>query len=258
MRKPWGVLIFFLLVITIGLVWLISLNGWRIESLLEVAGKKQNKEVSAKIEPVDFTGTYLVNQSNGSADTLEVRRVEKGYNLCWKTSSGETYYGNGLEVDGFLGAAYEINLPRGKRVGVAVYQKSGGGISGLKVGAGDDKYVWEKSEGAPDLKYSTLKLSGTWTLVGTNPNGSSYKGVLKVDQTGPTYAVEWQIEDPPLFGTGFTINNLFVTAYGTSLGLGVVIYKVKDKELSGIWHYSDFSRLAGIADIRTGQETATR
>ncbi|NLI99507.1 hypothetical protein GX441_12750 [bacterium] len=258
MRKPWGIFIFFLVVISGGLLWLVALNGWRFESLFELAGKKRDNAGFHAKDSVDFSGTYIVSSGDSSRDTLTIRRVGKGYNLCWRDASGQTYYGNGLEKQGLLAAVYEMALPKGRRAGVAVYTKKGNSLSGLKVGSGDDKFTLEGTDGAAGLTPSATRLGGTWKLEGTNPNGSAYKGVLKLDHTGPTYAVEWQIEDPPLFGTGFSVDDILIAGYGTSMGLGLVVYTISEGELTGTWLYSDFSRLAGTSDIRTGKEIATK
>ncbi len=43
---------------------------------------------------------------------------------------------------------------------------------------------------------------GTFQVIGKNPNGTMYKGIVRVVQTGDTYTMAWKIGDQKMAGVG--------------------------------------------------------
>jgi hypothetical protein len=96
-------------------------------------------------------------------------------------------------------------------------------------------------------------LEGDYNVVGTNANGSDYKGTLSITQHNPHVSV-WQLAwniGQLYTGTGISLNkSLFAAAYGGE-GCGVSVYKVN---IDGSLH----ATRAVWGGDQVGEETATK
>jgi hypothetical protein len=99
----------------------------------------------------------------------------------------------------------------------------------------------------------TTEIAGDYGVVGTNPNGSPYRGALKVIQHGDVYQFRWEAGNQS-DGVGVTNGNVVAVAFtaGTNgKGCGVVSYQLlADGTLDGKWGFW------GVNEM--GTEKATR
>jgi hypothetical protein len=108
-----------------------------------------------------------------------------------------------------------------------------------------------KSSGTSSGTSGSKSLSGTYTVKGTNPDGSSYRGTVTITGQGPAYSVAWKIAGDSFTGegtlSGTTFNVRWHHADGTN---GTVAYTLKDNgQLTGPWSVDGNSG--------EGQETLT-
>lgn len=202
----------------------------------------------------DFAGTYAV-QGDGYTAKLDISKTGKGYHLKWVMADGSVHYGKGLVKDAVLGAFYS-NLD-GSAAGVAAYKKSADGITGLWVPAAGEKLFSEKTSGAATLRASSRDLEGEYTVSGTNPDLSSYEGQLSILATGEAWAARW-ITGGEVYGTGLTVDDVLILAYGNDAGAGVAVYEIKGSRLDGIWTFAEYTQMFRSYSISTGTEKAKR
>jgi hypothetical protein len=104
---------------------------------------------------------------------------------------------------------------------------------------------------APD-QAADNKLEGIYTCQGTNPDGSSYAGVVEIIKHKETYLIRWTMPDESqVVGVGiFTGSQLAVSYFGGTPAL--VVYSITENgTLNGKW-------TAGGADGSVFQEILTR
>jgi len=97
------------------------------------------------------------------------------------------------------------------------------------------------------------EIAGSYNVVGTNPNGSPYKGTLEVIKHGDVYQFRWTAGGQ-YDGVGVTNGNVVAVAFANGpdgKGCGVVDYAIApDGTLAGRWGYW------GVDE--SGTENATR
>jgi hypothetical protein len=78
-------------------------------------------------------------------------------------------------------------------------------------------------------------VTGTYSVAGTNPNGSHYAGTVAVEATGDTYLVTWTVGGSNSVGRGVFLSTTL--AVGGVLGDGGFVFAMspKDGNLQGIW-----------------------
>ena len=75
-------------------------------------------------------------------------------------------------------------------------------------------------------------LSGSYSVTGTNPDGTRYSTTLEVSRSGETYRFVWGGDT---VGVGAVVERQVVVAYGAA-ACGVVAYTVgKNGDLDGVW-----------------------
>jgi len=83
-------------------------------------------------------------------------------------------------------------------------------------------------------------IAGDYTVVGTNENGSPYKGTLEVIKHGDVYQFRWSA-GKQYDGVGVPNGNVVAVAFtggSSGKGCGVVSYQLlKDGILDGVWAY---------------------
>ncbi len=106
----------------------------------------------------------------------------------------------------------------------------------------------DKKEIAP-MNDRAADLAGDYDITGTNPNGSAYKGTLKIIKQDAVYQFVWKAGDD-YNGVGVQRDNTVAVAFGGK-GCGVVHYRIgADGALDGKWGQW------GVNE--SGTETATR
>mgnify|MGYP006285318141 CR=1 FL=1 len=90
-------------------------------------------------------------------------------------------------------------------------------------------------------------IGGTYTVQGTNLDGSAYSGEATITQTSEyTCEIAWTTGDSTSTGICMRDSNAFTAAYELSGQIGLVIYLVKpDGVLDGTW------TVAGINAVGT-------
>ncbi len=79
-------------------------------------------------------------------------------------------------------------------------------------------------------------LAPSYDVVGTNPDGSKYKGVVLVDViSNTTYTVTWKIGSSTIKGFGMRMNDELAATYEINGEPGLVIYKLDGNGLNGLW-----------------------
>lgn len=187
-----------------------------------------------------LAGVYDVNGTNSDGKTyrgtvsisVEGERVK----MSWHLTTGETYEGTGKLVGDTLTVHWGAPYP-------VIYK-----VTATKlIGTWDDGRATEDltpATRAPSTSNSIntsaiprnpeAKLPGEYEVVGTNPNGSTYKGVVKISVEGKLVRLNWRISNGDTFrGTGYLKGNTLTIDWGQTYP---VIYKVGDDGvLRGTW-----------------------
>ena len=87
----------------------------------------------------------------------------------------------------------------------------------------------------PHLAMAQGAVAGTYSVAGTNPNGSKYTGTVVVQATGDTYLATWTVGGSNSVGRGVLLGTTL--AVGGVLGNGGFVFAMspKDGTLQGIW-----------------------
>ena len=92
---------------------------------------------------------------------------------------------------------------------------------------------------APSLPAAadTLTLAKSYSVAGTNPDGSAYSGTLSIQIiSDTTYTVRWSIAGETYTGFGMRMNDALSATYTLNGKPGLVMYQVQDGGvLKGIW-----------------------
>jgi hypothetical protein len=97
-----------------------------------------------------------------------------------------------------------------------------------------------------------IDVSGSYTVNGTNPNGSPYTGTAAIHANGDgSYTMTWTITDTEAYsGKGSVSGNIFTVNWTAGSLLGTATYTIQsDGSMVGTWSTSDGSQ--------SGTETLT-
>jgi len=227
-------------------------------SLTLVAGLPQGRAQNR----LDFSGTYNVRGTNPDgttyAGTMIISAYGDGYRVTQTYSDGTVFRGIGNDMGIYLTVAYlSGNLPSISIYKVTQpnmlegfwqdYDNQKEGSETAVVLAGGSFPVSPSVTGSARFDYS-----GTYSVQGTNPDGTSYTGTMLVATFGDGYRVTQTYSDGTVWrGVGNDIANYFVVAYQTNDGPSVQIYQ-RDRSgtLAGYWQ--------NYSNLREGTETAVR
>jgi hypothetical protein len=121
-----------------------------------------------------------------------------------------------------------------------------------KTGANVPKTDSGNNNAPKDVKISATDIAGDYGIVGTNEDGSPYRGALKVIKHGAVYQFRWDA-GRQYDGVGVPNGNVVAVAFtggNNGQGCGVVSYQLADGTLDGNWAYW------GVNEM--GTEKATR
>jgi hypothetical protein len=100
--------------------------------------------------------------------------------------------------------------------------------------------VTKESSAAQEAPTTPTEIAGDYAIVGTNEDGSAYKGALKVIKHGDVYQFRWDA-GTQYAGVGVPNGNVVAVAFtagSSGKGCGVVSYHVlADGTLDGKWGY---------------------
>jgi hypothetical protein len=193
----------------------------------------------------DIAGSYSVVGSNPNGTPYKgaldvIKHSSNVYQFRW--NAGRQYDGIGVPNGNVVAVAFTEGKD-GTGCGVVSYQiKSDGSLDGVWGYWGRDESGTEKAE-----RSGGSGIAGEYTLTGTNPNGSGYKGTMTVASRAAGYTFAWSNGS-----SGFGIRQ------GDTLSVGIggsrcafVAYEIKSAGvLEGTW--------GGYGSDKTGSEIATK
>ena len=92
---------------------------------------------------------------------------------------------------------------------------------------------------------------GRYSVVGTNPgNKARYSGTVRVERTGETFRVTWDIGSQTFVGTGIGSDKGFAVTYRSGAQTGLAIYGAKGDNWEGVWTYTGGQDIGGEAWTR--------
>jgi len=82
----------------------------------------------------------------------------------------------------------------------------------------------------------TLTLASKYEAVGTNPDGSKYRGTALVRViSDTTFKIKWSIGGSTIEGFGMRMGDTLAATYTIDGEPGLVIYRVDGNGLNGLW-----------------------
>jgi hypothetical protein len=194
--------------------------------------------------PANIAGEYTVVGTNEDGSpykgALEVIKHGDVYQFRW--NAGKQYDGIGVPNGGVVAVAFTGGAT-GKGCGVVSYQiLAGGTLDGVWGYWGVNESGTERAE-----RTSGSDLAGDYNITGKNPNGSTYRGTLKIAPKAGGFRLAWSNNS-----SGFGVRQ------GDTLSVGIggsrcafVAYEIKPSgTLEGVW--------GGYGSDKTGTETATK
>jgi len=92
---------------------------------------------------------------------------------------------------------------------------------------------------------------GRYSVVGTNPgNKGQYSGTVRVERTGQTFRVTWDIGSQTFLGTGIGSDKGFAVSYRSGSQTGLAIYGANGDNWEGVWTYTGGQDIGGEAWTR--------
>jgi hypothetical protein len=86
---------------------------------------------------------------------------------------------------------------------------------------------------------SAQSVGGTYTVKGTNPNGSTYSGTAEITPSGGTCRVVWNVGST-WRGICMVSGDAFAASYRNGETFGLLIYRMHpDGTLQGVWTIAD-------------------
>ncbi len=85
--------------------------------------------------------------------------------------------------------------------------------------------------------------AGKYDVAGTNPSGSTYSGTVRVQKTGDTYKVTWNIGGTQYNGTAIGNDEFLAVSYVSGSNTGLALLSEQGDEWKGIWTYAGGTKL---------------
>lgn len=211
---------------------------------------------------LNFAGTYSVRGTNPDGTTytgsMVVTPYGDGYRVTQTIADGTVIRGIGND----MGSYFTVAIQSGAVPGIAIYRVAQPtvlegfwqdyeslkeGSETLSVAAGSSFPV-----PSPINPNARNDYSGTYSVSGTNPDGTTYTGSMVVTPYGDGYRVTQTYADGTVWrGVGNDIGDYFVAAYLSNAEPTVQIYqRDRSNALSGYWQ--------SYGNTKEGQETAIR
>jgi hypothetical protein len=187
-----------------------------------------SRPVSDNARPAaDIEGSYGVTGTNpdGSAyeGSLSVARTGAVYSFHWET--GQPYDGVGVVDGNHVAVGWG-----GESCGGVIYRiGDDGSLYGRWALMGTDAAGTESASRSG----GGSGLAGSYSINGTNADGSEYTGSLDITDAGETVQLRWEAGGTSL-GEGIVMDNVLGTSYGTN-DCGVAVYRIQGNTLDGVW-----------------------
>jgi hypothetical protein len=92
---------------------------------------------------------------------------------------------------------------------------------------------------------------GRYSVAGTNPgNKARYSGTVRVERTGDTFRVTWDIGTQTFVGTGIGSEKGLAVTYRSGSQTGLAIYGANGDNWEGVWTYTGGQVIGGEAWTR--------
>ncbi len=92
----------------------------------------------------------------------------------------------------------------------------------------------------PEKRGTGGPIAGSYSLVGRNINGSSYRGRVTVSRTGETFRVVWRVGRQTFVGTGILTGDILSVAYNG----GLAVYRFSPAGIKGRWATTNARRIS--------------
>jgi hypothetical protein len=87
---------------------------------------------------------------------------------------------------------------------------------------------------------SAQTVGGSYTVKGTNPNGTAYSGTVQITPSGSACRISWQTGSTNSSGICMLANKAFAAYYVLNGKPGLVVYELQaDGSLKGYWTIAD-------------------
>jgi hypothetical protein len=90
---------------------------------------------------------------------------------------------------------------------------------------------------ALSITTAAAQMTGQYKIEGKNPDGSSYSGTARVEKTGDTWRVTWNIDGTRFVGTGIGSNEAIAIGYRNGSDTGVALLGKEGDEYGLVWTY---------------------
>jgi hypothetical protein len=150
----------------------------------------------------------------------------EGVTLKWNVG-GSIYQGIGISTGKILTATWG-----GSSCSLVVYAVEGKNLNGIWTVTGQSKLGTELAK-----LIAGKGIAGSYSLTGTNANGSPYKGTLEITDRSPVYQFSWTVGSK-YEGIGIKTQDLISVAWGANAKdiCGVVQYEITNNGLkNGKW-----------------------
>jgi hypothetical protein len=197
----------------------------------------------------DVAGSYSITGKNPAGQSydgdLTIRKQDEVYQFSW-TVGGSSYDGVGVRNANLIAVGYGAG-ENGKGCGAAIYKRTGDKTLEGKLGGWGINKVGTQT--AILLKES--KEGGIFSVIGTDTDGSGYKGELFVAQskTDVYHFAYAESGKAKYIGTGIKVGDYFGAGMGVKQ-CGYVVYEVLGDRLEAAWGV--------IGKDQLGTEIATR
>lgn len=181
----------------------------------------------------DVTGSYGITGENPSGQKysgdLSIKKQGEVYQFSWNVA-GSAYDGVGVRDGNLIAVGYGAG-DNGKGCGAVIYKIGEKTLDG-KMGGWGFNQVGKQTA----ILVKEDKKGGVFTVIGTDTDGSDYKGELYVTQgQADVYHFAFNSEGKVKYvGTGVKVGDYFAAGMGVKQ-CGYVVYEVKGDKLEAAW-----------------------
>lgn len=176
-------------------------------------------------------GTYRIsgrNQNGGVYNgTLTITARGPVYHLAWQ--AGANHEGIGIRQGNSLAAGWG-----GAACAVASYRvQPDSSLEGQWTTVGAGRSLAVSTERAARTGAAGDDIAGEYTVTGRNPDGTPYRGALRITQRGAAYQFSWHAGNA-YEGVGIRQGDIIAVGWGAA-GCGVANYQIANNALHGVW-----------------------
>lgn len=207
-----------------------------------------NQNSSTVSKDDDVAGSYRITGKNLSGQSYEgdltIKKQDEVYQFSWNVN-GSAYDGVGVRNGELIAVGYGAG-DNGKGCGAAIYKIGDKSLDGKLGGWGYNKVGKQTA-----ILLKETKDGGVFTVIGTDTDGSNYKGELYVaGSKSDVYHFAFTSDGKAKYiGTGIKVGDYFGAGMGVKQCV-YVVYDIKGDRLEAAWGV--------IGNDKLGTEIATR